>query len=256
MNIHPTAIVSNKAIIEKNVTIGPFCIVGDNVKIGEGTVLRSHIVVEGDTTIGKNNDIFSFVSIGVKPQDLKYDDEDTKVVIGDNNQIRESVTIHRGTTHSYITKIGSYNLLMAYSHVAHDCVVGDHCILANTATLAGHVILGDYVIVGGLTPVHQFVKIGSHAMIGGASAVNQDILPFMMAEGNKATIRGINSVGLKRRGFTDEQINIIKDAHRIIFREKRALIDATNLLIEKYPDCENIKYILKFINESERGVCR
>lgn len=256
MNIHPTAIVSEKAEIGKNVSIGPFCIIGDKVKIGEGTNLRSHIVVDGDTEIGKNNDIFPFASIGVKPQDLKYDNEDTKVIIGDNNQIRESVTIHRGTTHSYVTKIGNNNLLMAYSHVAHDCIIGNNCILANSATLAGHVILDDFVIVGGLTPVHQFVKIGSHVMIGGASAVNQDILPFMMAEGNKAGIRGINAVGLKRRGFSDEEIAEIKDAYRIIFRDNNALLDAVNILKEKYSESKHINYLIEFINKSERGVCR
>ncbi len=256
MNIHPSAIVSEKAKIADNVVIGPYCIVGEKVEIGEGTILSSHIVIDGDTTIGKNNEIFPFASIGLKPQDLKYKNEDTKVIIGDNNKIRECVTIHKGTTHSNVTQIGNNNLLMAYAHVAHDCVVGNNCVLANNATLAGHVEVGDFVIVGGLTPIHQFVKVGDHAMIGGASAINQDILPFMMAEGNKANIRGINAVGLKRRGFSDEEIGEIKDANKIIFRSNLALNDAVEELKNKYPNSKNIKYIIDFINKSERGVCR
>jgi len=256
LSIHPTAIVSQSAKIGENVKIGPYCIVGDKVKIGKGTELVAHVMIDGDTDIGKNNKIFPYASIGLEPQDLKYNNEDTKVVIGDNNKIRECVTIHRGTVHTGKTQIGTNNLLMAYSHVAHDCVIGDGCILANTATLAGHVELGDFVIVGGLTPVHQFVKIGNHAMIGGASAVNQDILPFMMAEGNKASIRGINAVGLKRRGFTDDEIGEIKDANKLIFRSNLTLANAIEELLVRYPDSKNIKYIIDFVNQSERGVCR
>ena len=256
MNIHTTAIIGEGAKIHKSVKIAPYAIIGENVTIGKGTTIGSHAVINGETIIGENNTIFHSVSIGVVPQDLKFNGEKTKTVIGNNNTIREFVTIHRGTEAALETKIGDNNLFMVYSHVAHDCIVGDNCILANSATLAGHVQLGDFVIVGGLTPVHQFVKIGSYAMIGGASAVNQDIVPFVIAEGNKAVTHGINIVGLRRKGFSREDMSNLKDAYKTIFRSGLKLVDATQSVKEEYPDDKNIEYLLDFISKSERGICR
>lgn len=256
IEIHKTAIIEDGAIIEEGVKIGPYCIVGKDVKIGKNTVLQSHVVVEGITEIGENNIIYSFVSIGKASQDLKYKNEPTKTIIGDNNTIREFVTIHRGTDDRWETKIGNGNLLMAYVHIAHDVIVGDHCILANNVTLAGHVTVDSYAIIGGLTPVHQFCRIGSYSMIGGASAVNQDICPFVLAEGNKAVTRGLNSIGLRRKGFTSENMSKLKKMYKIIFRSGLSLKEAI-LEVEKEIEIdENIQYFLDFINNSKRGITR
>lgn len=256
MTIHSTAIVSKDAVIGNNVEIGPYAVIGANVTIGDGCKIGAHAVIEGETIIGKNNVFYPFVSIGLDPQDVKYKGENTKLVIGDNNKIREFCSIHRGTVAAGETRIGDNNLFLAYGHIAHDCKVGNNCIFSNNATLAGHVEVEDYVIIGGLTPIHQFVKVGSHVMIGGASAVNQDIVPFVIAEGNKAKTHGVNMVGLKRRGFTDEDIEIIKDGYKIVFRSKMMLSTALSELKAKYPDNEHINYFIEFINKSERGICR
>nr|WP_307775538.1 acyl-ACP--UDP-N-acetylglucosamine O-acyltransferase [uncultured Cetobacterium sp.] len=256
IEIHSTAIIEDGAIIEPGVKIGPYCIVGKDVKIGKNTVLQSHVVVEGITEIGENNTIYSFVSIGKASQDLKYKGEPTKTIIGDNNSIREFVTIHRGTDDRWETRVGNNNLLMAYVHVAHDVIVGDNCILANGVTLAGHVVVDDFVIIGGLTPVHQFCRIGSYSMTGGGSAITQDICPFVMAEGNKATLRGLNSVGLRRKGFTEEERSNIKKAYRILFRSGAPLKDALAELELSFPEDRNIKYLVDFIKTSNRGIAR
>lgn len=256
IEVHSTAIVEDGAILEAGVKIGPFCIVGKDVKIGRNTTLQSHVVVEGITEIGEGNTIYSFVSIGKASQDLKYKNEPTKTIIGDNNNIREFVTIHRGTDDRWETRIGSNNLLMAYVHVAHDVIVGDNCILANGVTLAGHVTVDDFAIIGGLTPVHQFCRIGSYSMIGGGSAINQDICPFVMAEGNKAVIRGLNSVGLRRKGFTEENRSNLKKAYRIIFRNGAPLKDALAQLEVEFAEDKNIKYLVEFIRSSNRGITR
>ncbi|MBC2851999.1 MULTISPECIES: acyl-ACP--UDP-N-acetylglucosamine O-acyltransferase [unclassified Cetobacterium] len=256
IEIHSTAIVEEGAILEPGVKIGAFCIVGKDVKIGKNTVLQSHVVVEGITEIGENNTIYSFVSIGKASQDLKYKNEPTKTIIGNNNSIREFVTIHRGTDDRWETRIGDNNLLMAYVHVAHDVIVGNHCILANGVTLAGHVTVDDYVIIGGLTPVHQFCRIGSYSMTGGGSAINQDICPFVMAEGNKAVIRGLNSVGLRRKGFSDEERSNIKKAYKIIFRNGTPLKSALTELEDSFSEDKNIKYLVEFIKGSNRGITR
>ena len=256
IEIHSTAIVEDGAKLESGVKIGAFCIVGKDVTIGKNTVLQSHDVVEGITEIGENNTIYSFVSIGKASQDLKYKDEPTKTIIGNNNSIREFVTIHRGTDDRWETRIGDNNLLMAYVHVAHDVIVGNHCILANGVTLAGHVTVDDFVIIGGLTPVHQFCRIGSYSMTGGGSAINQDICPFVMAEGNKAAIRGLNSVGLRRKGFSDEERSNIKKAYKIIFRNGTPLKEALIELQEGFSEDKNIKYLVEFIKGSNRGITR
>ena len=245
VEIHSTAIIEEGAIIEDGVKIGPYCIVGKDVTIKKGTVLQSHVVVEGITEIGENNTIYSFVSIGP-----------TKTIIGNNNSIREFVTIHRGTDDRWETRIGSGNLLMAYVHVAHDVIIGDDCILANNVTLAGHVVVDSHAIIGGLTPIHQFTRIGSYSMIGGASGVNQDICPFVLAEGNKAVIRGLNSVGLRRRGFSDEEISNLKKAYRILFRQGLQLKDALEELEKDFSEDKNVKYLVDFIKSSDRGIAR
>lgn len=256
VEIHSTSIVEEGALIGDNVKIGPFCIIGKDVKIGAGTTVQSHTVIEGITEIGENNTIYSFASIGKASQDLKYKGEPTKTIIGDNNTIREFVTIHRGTDDKWETRIGNNNLLMAYVHVAHDVIVGDNCIFSNNATLAGHVMIGDWVIVGGLTPIHQFCKIGDHAMVGGASAVIQDICPFILADGNKAVPVGLNSVGLRRRGFTDEDLRILKRAYRILFRKKLPLKEALAELEENYKGNESIDKLVEFIKSSNRGIAK
>lgn len=256
MNIHSTAIVSKKAQIEEDVFIGPYCIIGDKVKIKSGTKLISHIVVDGDTSIGENNTIYPFVTLGMEPQDLKYKDEDTKLVIGDNNIIREGVTIHRGTIASGITKVGNNNIFMANSHVAHDCVVGNYCRFANVASIGGHVIVDDYAILGGLAVVHQFCKIGKHVMVAGASRIGQDVIPFITVDGPEAKVRGLNLIGLKRNYFNNGQIENIKDAYRTIFRKGLRLNEALEILYEKYHNDSNILYMIDFAKSSERGICR
>lgn len=254
--IHKTAIIEEGAVIEEEVKIGPYCIVGKDVVIKKNTVLQSHVVIEGITEIGEGNTIYSFVSIGKVPQDLKYKNEATKTIIGNNNTIREFVTIHRGTDDKWETRIGNNNLLMAYVHIAHDVEVGNNCILANGVNLAGHIVVDDFAIIGGMTPVHQFCRIGSYAMIGGGSAVNQDICPFMMAEGNKAIIRGLNTVGLTRKGFTEEERRNLKKVYKIIFRSGMLLKDAIKEVEKEFPDDKNIKYLIEFINKSNRGIAR
>ena len=255
-NIHPTAIVDPNAKLGENVKIGPYSIIGPEVTIGNGTVVESHVVIEGDTIIGENNYIFSFVSIGKVPQDLKFNNEKTRVVIGDNNKIREFVTIHRGTTDKYETRIGNDKLVMAYVHIAHDCIIGDHCVLANAATFAGHVEVEDWAVVGGLTAVHQFTRVGRHAMIGGCSAVNQDVVPYMLSEGNKARAVYINIVGLKRRGFSEEQIKTLREVYKIVFKKKLKLEEALQILEKDYKDNEDVVKLVEFIRKSKRGITR
>lgn len=256
VEIHKTSIIEEGAVIEDGVKIGPFCIIGKDVKIGANTVLQSHVVIEGITEIGENNTIYSFASIGKASQDLKYKGEPTKTIIGNNNTIREFVTIHRGTDDRWETRIGNNNLIMAYVHVAHDVIIGDNCIFSNNATLAGHVVIDDYVIVGGMTPVHQFCRIGAHAMVGGASAVTQDVCPFILADGNKVVPAGLNNVGLRRRGFTDEELLELKRAYRTIFRKGLPLKEALRELEETYPDSKNVMYLVDFIKNSKRGIAK
>lgn len=256
VDIHKTAIIEEGAIIEDGVTIGPYCVVGKDVIIKKGTVLQSHVVVEGITEIGENNTIYSFVSIGKANQDLKYKGEPTKTIIGNNNSIREFVTIHRGTDDRWETRIGNGNLLMAYVHVAHDVIIGDDCILANNVTLAGHVVVDSHAIIGGLTPIHQFTRIGSYCMVGGASAVSQDVCPFVLATGNTVVLRGLNIVGLRRRGFSDEEISNLKKAYRILFRQGLQLKDALEELEKNFSEDKNVKYLVDFIKSSDRGIAR
>lgn len=255
--IHPSAIVEEGAVIGAGAHIGPFCYVGSQVEIGEGTVLKSHVVVNGITRIGRENQIYQFASIGEVNQDLKYAGEPTRVEIGDRNSIRESVTIHRGTVQGHgVTKVGSGNLLMVNVHVAHDCVVGDSCILANNATLAGHVEIDDHAIIGGMTAIHQFCIIGAHVMVGGCSGVAQDVPPFVIAQGNHATPFGINAVGLKRRGFDKDEMQAIRTAYKIIYRSEKTLEEAKAELAELVKQQPVVQQYLDFFSRSTRGIIR
>ena len=251
--IHPTAVIEDGATLGENVSVGPFAYIAAKVTIGEGTSIASHAVIEGHTSIGKHNRIFSHAAIGTIPQDLKYAGEDVELIIGDHNTIREFTLLNPGTKGGgSVTKIGNGNLLMGYVHLGHDVILGDNCILANGATLAGHVELGNNVVIGGLTPIHQFVHVGDFAMIGGASALAQDIPPYCLAEGNRATLRGLNLTGL-RRHISREEINALKSAYRELFEEGQALQDVAQRLFEESPS-EKVKNLCKFIKTSKRGI--
>jgi len=252
-NIHKTAIIEDGAIIGDGVTIGAYTIIGANVKIGNGNIIGSHTVIEGKTTIGDNNKIYSHAALGTDPQDLKFDGEDVELIIGNNNKIREFTLFNPGTKGGgSITKIGDNNLFMGYTHVAHDVIIGNHCVFANVATLAGHVECDDYVVVGGLTPIHQFCKLGSHAMIGGGSVVTQDIPPFCLAEGNRANLRGLNLNGLRRR-FEREDINAIKKAYKDIFESGLPIQEVANELI-KTEDNSYVLELANFVINTKRGI--
>ena len=252
-HIHPSAVIESGAIIGENVSIGPFAYIGAQVIIGEGTTVASHAVIEGKTTIGKNNRIFSHAAIGTIPQDLKFAGEDVELIIGDNNTIREFTLLNPGTKGGgSVTKIGNGNLLMGYVHLGHDVILGDNCILANGATLEGHVELGNHVVIGGLTPVHQFVHIGDYAMIGGASALAQDIPPYCLAEGNRASIRSLNLTGL-RRAMPRDEINALKSAYRELFEQNKPIQEIAQKLFET-SESEKVKKMCNFIKTSKRGI--
>ncbi|MFP1729361.1 acyl-ACP--UDP-N-acetylglucosamine O-acyltransferase [Lonsdalea quercina] len=255
--IHPSSIVEDGAVIGAGVHIGPFCWIGSQVEIGAGTVLKSHVVVNGVTRIGNDNEIYQFVSIGEVNQDLKYAGEPTRVEIGDRNRIRESVTIHRGTAQDEgLTKVGSDNLLMINTHIAHDCVVGNHCILANNATLGGHVSVDDYAIIGGMTAVHQFCVIGAHVMVGGCSGVAQDVPPYLIAQGNHATPFGINIEGLKRRGFDKATLHAIRNTYKLIYRSGKTLDEVKPEIEALAADHPAVQAYLDFFTRSTRGIIR
>lgn len=256
--IHPTAIVNPDAQLDPSVEVGPFCIVGPKVKIGAGTKLASHVVIEGNTTIGKDNTIFPFAVIGVVPQDLKYKGEPTQVIIGDKNLIREGVQIHLGTVQGGgVTKVGNQNLIMGYVHLGHDCIVGNSCILANYVGLAGHVILEDFVTLGGMTGVSQFVRVGAHSYIGAQSGLEKDAPPFTIARGSRpCSPKGANIVGLRRRGFAAETITKINEAIKLWSRSD-VTKEQTLLEIEsQYSDTAEIQQFVLFIKNSEAGVIR
>jgi UDP-N-acetylglucosamine acyltransferase len=257
MKIHPTAIISPDAHLEEGVEIGPYSIIGSDVKIGKNTLIGPHTVIDDYTHIGEGNHIFQFCSIGAPPQDLKFGGEKTRVVIGNFNTIREFVTIHRSTTADIgVTIIGDHNLLMAYTHVAHNCKLENNIIMSNAATLAGHIHIENYAIISGLTGIHQFCRIGEHCMIGGASAVVKDVPPYVIAQGNHAKLFGLNLIGLKRRNFSEKTIKAISEAYRIIFRSKLLLEDAIKKAEAEVENLPEVNHFIKFIKESERGVCR
>ena len=255
--IDARAIVAADAELAADVIVGPFSIIGPQVRIGARTVIGPHVVVNGPTTIGADNRIFQFASIGDAPQDKKYQGEPTRLTIGDRNVFRESCTINRGTTHDQgVTRIGSDNLFMAYSHVAHDCVVGNNTVFANCAALGGHVEVGDWVIVGGLSAVHQFVKIGAHAFLGGGSILSRDVPPYVMVAGNPAVPHAVNSEGLKRRGFTEDQIRNVRDAYRTLYRSELKLAEALERLEGLAQTHSEIRVFVDFIHGSTRGLAR
>ena len=257
MAIHPTAIVEKSVEVGNNVEIGAYAVIKGNVKIGDNTIIGEHAYIQGTTIIGKNNKIYPFASIGSDPQDLRYQGEETKLIIGDNNIFREFVTINRGSTSGHgITKIGNNNLFMAYSHVAHDCEVKNFIILANNATLAGHITVENFAIIGGLSAIHQFCRIGEYAMIAGKTGVAKDIPPFMLASGQRAKLYGPNLVGLKRHGFSRERIRIIKKVYNILFKSKEKFQENCELLANEYSDNEDVMKIIQFIRKTERGITK
>ena len=254
-NIHPTAIIENGANIHPSVKIGPYSIINKNVSIDENTTIGSHVVIDGVTSIGKNNNIFSHNSIGQAPQDKKYNNEETRLKIGDSNTIREFCTINTGTAQDNgITQIGSNNWIMAYVHIAHDCVVADNVIMANNSSLAGHVVVGEFAILGGFTLVHQFCKIGSHIMSAVGTKVFKDIPDFLMVHGEKASPSGLNIEGLKRRNFSSEDIDELKKAYKIIYRENNTVDEALEILGQS--NNKHIIKLFKFIKSSQRGIVR
>ena len=260
-NIHPTAIIEPGAELGESVSVGAYTVVGQHVRIGEGTRIGPHCVIEGRTTLGRDNNVFQFCSLGAVPQDKKYAGEPTELHIGERNTIREFCTFNVGTSQDAgVTRLGSDNWVMAYVHIAHDCQVGDQTILANNATLAGHVHIGDWVIVGGLSGVHQFVKIGAHAFVGFASHVSQDVPPFMLVDGNPLAVRGFNIEGLRRRGFDAARIAAVKQMHRLLYRDgktfdqARAAIEA--LGAETPQAAADVAMMSAFLANASRGIAR
>jgi UDP-N-acetylglucosamine acyltransferase len=244
-------------VIASDAHIGPYSIIGADVQIGSGTIVGPHVVIRGPTEIGRENRIFQFASIGEDPQDLKYHGERSRLVIGDRNTIRESVTIHRGTAQdNSLTQVGNDNLFMAYVHVAHDCIIGNHIILANNATLAGHVVVEDYAILGGFTAVHQFTRLGTHCFTGFATALDRDVLPYFTVAGNRARARGINKEGLLRKGFKPETIRALQDTYKILVKSKGTLKEKLERVSELAAEHPEVKHIIDFMNESERGWTR
>ena len=258
MKIHPTAIIDAKATLHASVTVGPYSIIGPDVTIGEDTKIGPHVVLKGPMTIGKRNQVFQFASLGEVAQDKSVKDSDaTRVEIGDDNMIREYVTINRGTLkQDGVTKLGNNNWIMAGSHLAHDCVVGNNTILANCVLLAGHVVVDDWAILGGFTGVHQYCRIGAHSFCGGASVVLRDVLPFVMVQGNPAESRAINSEGLKRRGFTAGDIGTIKDAYKLIFMSGKPMAEIKAELATLAQGSAHVKLMHEALESSKRSIAR
>jgi UDP-N-acetylglucosamine acyltransferase len=255
--IHPTALVAPDATIGEGVEIGAYTVIGSAVQIGARTRVGPHVSIQGPTRIGEDNAIHQFASVGDAPQDKKYRGEPTRLEIGDRNVIREFVTLNRGTTKDQqVTLVGSDNLFMAYAHVAHDCVIGDQCVLANCATLGGHVVLGDWVIMGGLSAIHQFCKVGAHAFIANNAAVTRDVPPYVMAVGQPAAPHSVNSEGLKRRGFSPEQIRNIRNAFRVLYRSGLKLVDAEAQLKAMAQEHPEVQPLVEFLPQSKRRLAR
>ena len=256
-NIHPQAIVDPKAELAEGVTVGPFSIIGPNVRIDAGTEIGPHVVIDGHTSIGKNNKIFQFASLGAQPQDKKYAGEPTKLIIGDNNTIREFTTFNTGTvTGIGETRLGNDNWIMAYVHLAHDCVVGNHTIFANNASLAGHVTIGDWVILGGYSLVHQFCILGDYCMTAFAAGVHKDVPPYVMAAGYRAEPKGLNTEGMRRRGMSPEQIERVQHVYKVLYRQGLAYNEAKAQIIELAQSQEEVQVFADFFAQSTRGVIR
>ncbi len=254
--IHPSAVVSSKAEIGSDVEIGPYCVIGDSVRLGDRCILRSHVVLDGPSQIGAENEFFPFCSIGGVTQDLKYKGEPTYLRMGDGNRFREGVTINRGTAPGEETVVGSHNNLLAYAHIAHNCTVGSHCIFSNNGTLAGHVVMDDYAIIGGLSAVHQFCRIGRMSIIGGCTKIVQDVPPYMIADGNPAAVRSINAVGLQRHGVSEAVQKQIRQAHKIIYSSGLNTTQAVERLKEELGEVPEVAALIEFIVTSPRGIVR
>jgi UDP-N-acetylglucosamine acyltransferase len=258
MSIHPTAVIDPQARIPSSCTIGAYCVVGPEVELGEGCQLLSHVVMGGPSRIGSDNRFYPFSSVGLAPQDISYKGEPTRLEIGDHNEIREYVTINRATAKGGgVTRVGSHNLIMAYAHIAHDCQIGDHIIMANAATLGGHVIVENWATVGALCPVHHFVRIGKYAFIGGGTTITRDVLPFSKTSAERGThAYGLNAIGLERRGFSKERIRKIHHAYRVLLASKLNTSQALGKLKAESDRGEDVDLLIQFIEESERGVIK
>jgi len=254
--IHPTAIVDPEAEIGEGVEIGPYCVIAATVKIGAGTVVGPRVTIEGNTTLGAENEIFTGAVLGSRTQDKKFEGGQTFLRIGSRNKIREYVTMNPGTKEGTETVVGDDNLIMAYAHIAHDCIIRNHTILANAATLAGHVLIEDRAIIGGLTGVHQFVRVGSLAIVGGCSKVVQDVPPFIMADGHPARAYGLNSVGLSRARMSAEEKSVLKKAFKIVFRSGLTVKKAAAQLEKELPATPSLRTLIEFLQASDRGICR
>ena len=251
--IHPTAVIDPRAEIDAGCEIGPYSVIGAGVRLGEGCWLQHHVSLSGPSKIGAGNKFYAFASIGQQTQDLKYAGEPTHLSVGDDNTFREFTTVHRGTAPGSYTRIGSRGNFLAYSHIAHDCIVGDGVIFSNNGTLAGHVEVEDYAIIGGLTAVHQFCRIGRHAITGGCSKIVQDVPPFMIADGNPAKVRSYNKVGLERHGFSEEAQRAIKEAYRLIYRSELNLQQAVGQIVADHPE---VRHLVEFVTASPRGIIK
>jgi UDP-N-acetylglucosamine acyltransferase len=257
MEIHPTAVVSTHAELAEGVRVGPYVIIAEHVVIGRDTVIGSHAVLEGHTRIGERNRIYPFVTLGTPPQDVGYRGEDTRLVIGDENIIREYATVHRATTkQDWVTTVGHRNYIMAYAHVAHDCRLGNGIILSNVATLGGHIQVDDYATLGGQAAVHQFVRIGAYSFVGGKSGVDRDVPPFMITAGERAKLYGLNRKGLSRHGFSQETIDGLKKAYKIIWRDNQHFHEGIRQVRQEIPSFPELEMLLSFLEGSKRGVLR
>jgi len=255
--IHPTAVISPRAELGQDIEVGPYCVIEAKVSLGDRCKLHSHVVIHGSSKLGSDNEFFPFAAVGTKSQDLKYAGEPTALIAGDRNVFRENTTIHRGTAEGSPTRLGSDNLFLAYSHVAHDCQVGNHVILSNNGTLAGHVVVDDYAIISGLAAVHQFCRVGAHSITGGISKIVQDIPPFTIVDGNPSSVRGINQVGLQRRGFSEEDLRALKTFYKKIFLKKETnLASALEGLDPALCENPRIAKLIAFIQGSQRGIIR
>jgi len=254
--IHASAVVDGSAILGEGCDVGPFCYIGPHVELGDGCKLHPHVTISGPTRAGIGNEFYPYCSIGQRSQDLKYAGEPTRLEIGDGNSFREFCTVNRGTTPDTMTKIGSHGNFLAYAHVAHDCTVGDHVIFSNNGTLAGHVIVEDYAILGGLAGVHQFCRIGRHAIVGGCTKIVQDVPPYMIADGNPSEVRGINQIGMERRGFLPEDTRALREAYRLLYRSKMNVKQAAEKITSDLAPREVLAHLLAFIETSQRGIIR
>ena len=254
--VHPTAIIHPQAQIGANCEIGPYCVIGEHVTLGDGCKLHSHVVIDGHTRLGRENEIFPFATLGKKTQDLKWKGGVTRLEIGDRNVFREGVTAHRSTDEGNATTIGSDNLFLTYVHIAHDCVLHNHIIMSGFAGLAGHVVVEDYAILAGSAAVHQFCRIGKYAMVGACCPVRQDIAPYMLADGDPAAPLTINRVGLERHGLNEETLNVLRQAYKIIFREGLTVPNALSKIEKELPALPEIQYLVQFVRASERGISR